>query len=95
MAKSVAKHNVMINNLLPGMHHTAAVEQRFGEIADQQGTSYDAVVEDWIREWRIPTEKFGNIDDFGAICAMFCSQYANYLTGQNLVIDGGATTATF
>lgn len=95
VAKSVAKSNVTINNLLPGMHHTAAAEQRFGEIAADRGTSYEAVVEDWIREWRIPAEKFGNIDDFGAICAMFCSQYACYLTGQSLVIDGGATTATF
>lgn len=95
VAKSVARHNVTINNLLPGMHHTAAAEQRFGEIAQEQGKSYDDVVQGWIREWRIPAEKFGDIDDFGAICALFCSQYANYLTGQSLVVDGGATTATF
>ncbi len=95
VAKSVARHNVTVNNLLPGMHHTATAEQRFGEIAREQGKSYDEVVESWIREWRIPAEKFGDIDDFGAICALFCSQHASYLTGQSLVVDGGATTATF
>ena len=48
-----------------------------------------------MREWRIPRETFGNIDDFGAICALFCSQQANYIVGQNLVVDGGVTNAIF
>jgi 3-oxoacyl-[acyl-carrier protein] reductase len=48
-----------------------------------------------IKEWGIPTERFGDIDDFGAICAMLCSQQANYIIGQNLCADGGATNSTF
>jgi 3-oxoacyl-[acyl-carrier protein] reductase len=95
IAKTVAKHNVTINNLLPGMHHTATSHERFSQIAEEQGSSYDEVVQDWINEWRIPAEKFGNIDDFGAICALFCSQQANYIVGQNLVVDGGVTNSTF
>jgi 3-oxoacyl-[acyl-carrier protein] reductase len=95
ISKVCAKHNVTINNLLPGMHHTAASRERFGELARAQGISYDEVVRDWIKEWRIPAEKFGDINDFGAICALFCSQQANYIIGQNLVIDGGVTNATF
>lgn len=95
IAKAVAKHNVCINNLLPGMHHTATAAERFGKMAEEQGTSYDQVVEDWIRDWRIPAEKFGDIDDFGALCAMFCSQQATYMIGQNLVVDGGVTNSTF
>ena len=95
VAKAVAKHNVTINNLLPGMHHTAAAEERFGQMAKEQGTSYDQVVDDWIREWRIPAEKFGDIDDFGSICALLCSAQASYIVGQSLVVDGGATTSTF
>lgn len=94
-AKAVARHNVTINNLLPGMHHTAAAQERFGQIARERGGSYEEVVQDWINEWRIPAEKFGNIDDFGAICALLCSAQANYIVGQNLVIDGGATNSTF
>ena len=74
---------------------TAAAEERFGQMAKEQGTSYDQVVEDWVREWRIPAEKFGNIDDFGAICALLCSAQASYIVGQSLVVDGGATTSTF
>jgi 3-oxoacyl-[acyl-carrier protein] reductase len=95
ISKTCAKHNVTINNLLPGMHHTATSAERFGAIARAQGKSYDQIVEDWIKEWRIPAEKFGDIDDFGAICALFCSQQANYIIGQNLIVDGGVTTSTF
>lgn len=95
VAKAVARHNVTVNNLLPGMHHTAAAEARFGQMADEQGLSYDAVVDNWVREWRIPTERFGDIDDFGAICALLCSRQANYIVGQSIVVDGGATNSTF
>ncbi len=94
-AKAVARYNVTINNLLPGMHHTAATEERLGQIARERGGSYEEAVQEWINEWRIPAEKFGSIDDFGAICALFCSAQANYIVGQNLVIDGGATNSTF
>ena len=95
VAKAVARHNVTINNLLPGMHHTAAAEARFGAIAREQNKSYEEVVDDWVHEWKIPAERFGDIDEFGAICALFCSRQASYIVGQNLVVDGGTTTATF
>ena len=95
VAKSVAKHNVVINNLLPGMHHTATAEERFGQMAKEQGKTYDDVVQDWIDDWGIPSNRFGDIDDFGAVCALFCSQQANYIIGQNLVVDGGVTNSTF
>lgn len=95
VAKAVAKHNVTVNNLLPGMHHTAAAEERFGEMAKEKGISYDEVVDEWVREWHIPTQRFGNIDDFGAVCALLCSAQANYIIGQSIVVDGGATNSTF
>ena len=93
-AKAVARNNVTINNLLPGMHHTAAAAERFGQMAREQGSSYEEVVDDWIREWRIPAERFGDIDDFGAICALLCSAQAGYIVGQSLVVDGGVTALT-
>ncbi|NQX87471.1 MAG: SDR family oxidoreductase [Halioglobus sp.] len=95
VAKAVAKHNVTINNLLPGMHHTATTQARFEQMAQAQGTSYEQVVADWVREWRIPSQRFGNIDEFGAICALFCSAYAGYIVGQSLVVDGGVSNSTF
>lgn len=95
VSKVVAKHNVIINNLLPGMHHSAFVEQQFNERAAAKGITYEEEVAEFSRIWRIAAERFGDCDDVGDFVAMFCSQQANYITGQSLVIDGGATTSTF
>ena len=95
VSKVVAKHNVIINNLLPGMHHSAFVETQFTERAHARGTTYEQEVAEFSREWRIAAGRFGDCDDVGAIVAMFCSEFTNYVTGQSLVIDGGATTSTF
>jgi len=95
VSKVVAQHNVVINNLLPGMHHSAFVEQQFTARAREKGTSYDEEVAEFSREWRIAAGRFGDCNDVGAFVAMFCSEQANYITGQSLVIDGGATTSTF
>lgn len=95
VSKVVAKHNVVINNLLPGMHHTATVEEQFNARAKARGISYKDEVAEFVRDWRIASGRFGDADDVGAFVAMFCSEFANYTTGQSLVIDGGATTSTF
>ena len=95
VARVVAPHNVMINNLLPGMHHTATVEEQFTARAQAKGTTYEEEVAQFAREWDIPSRRFGDADDVGAFVAMFCSEFANYTLGQSLVIDGGATRSTF
>ena len=95
VSKVVAKHNVMINNILPGMHHTATVQDLFSKRAAEKGSTYADEVAAFSKEWRIACDRFGDPDDVGAFVALFCSEFANYTTGQNLVIDGGATTSTF
>jgi 3-oxoacyl-[acyl-carrier protein] reductase len=42
-----------------------------------------------------PTKRFGHPDEFGATCAFLCSAQASYITGQNILIDGGAYPGTF
>ncbi|MGE0665352.1 MAG: SDR family oxidoreductase [Sphingomonadales bacterium] len=95
VAKKVAKHNVIINNILPGMFHTATIHDRMTERARENGTSYDEEVQKFVRDWRIPAGKFGDPDDLGAFCALFCSKYASFTVGQSLVIDGGLINSTF
>jgi 3-oxoacyl-[acyl-carrier protein] reductase len=95
VAKAVAKHNVMVNNILPGMHHTATIHERYTAAAAANGTTYEEEVQKFVDEWGIPANKFGDPDDVGAFVALFCSEFANYTTGQSLVIDGGITNATF
>jgi len=53
---------------------------------------------DAVREMRmksIPARRFGNPDEFGATCAFLCSAHASYITGQNVLIDGGAYPGTY
>lgn len=95
VSKAVAIHNVMINNILPGMFHTAGIEDNFNAMAEASGTSYHEEVAKFVKQIRIPAGKFGDADDLGAFVAMFCSEFANYMVGQSLAIDGGVTNATF
>jgi len=95
ISKRVAKDNVIINNILPGMFNTPTMAVRFGEDALRNGTSYEEETHKFVKKWNIPAGRFGNPDDLGAFCAMFCSEQANFTVGQNLVIDGGLIHGMF
>ena len=95
LSRDVVKHNVVINNLLPGMYHTATIYDRYSKIAEEQGISYEEAVINHAKRMRLPTGDFGNVDDFGAFAALLCSEMANYTVGQSIVMDGGVTNSTF
>lgn len=93
LARSVASHNVTVNNLLPGAFDTERLQKTMGSVARAEGISEEAA-----REWRlgtIPAGRFGDPAEFGAACAFLCSTHAGFITGQNLLIDGGAYPGTF
>lgn len=87
LARSVAEHNVTINNLLPGTFDTDRLKSNLAALARNSARDIGAVTE----EIRIanPTRRFGHPDEFGATCAFLCSAQAGYITGQNILIDGG------
>jgi 3-oxoacyl-[acyl-carrier protein] reductase len=93
VARQVAGQGVTINNLLPGAFATARLLSSFAPAAARAGVSVE-VVERQRRE-AIPAGRFGEPDEFGAACAWLCSVQAGYVTGQNLLIDGGAYPGTF
>jgi 3-oxoacyl-[acyl-carrier protein] reductase len=95
IAKQAARHNVVINNILPGMFHTASTLKTYSALAEENNSSYEEEISKAVGKLRIPVGDFGNPDDLGATVAFFCSQFANYTVGQSLVIDGGLTTSTF
>lgn len=95
LALRVAKHGVTLNNVLPGMFHTAFTQEQFGARAAANGTSYEHEVGRFADEYRIAAGRFGDSEDVGALVAWLCSQFAGYLTGQSIVMDGGATRSTF
>ncbi len=95
ISKKVARDNVIINNLLPGFHHTPSMDQILSTWAEQNGTTYQQELESLIERLRIPIKRLGNSDDFAAICAMFCSEFINGVVGQNLAVDGGISHGLF
>jgi 3-oxoacyl-[acyl-carrier protein] reductase len=95
VALRVARHGVTINNVLPGMFHTAFVQEQFGARALAAGTRYEDEVARFVEAYRIAARRFGDPQDVGALVAWLCSQFAGYITGQSIVIDGGATRSTF
>jgi 3-oxoacyl-[acyl-carrier protein] reductase len=89
----LASANVTINNLLPGAFDTDRLKGTMAGTAQKQGKPVEAVIE--ARKAAIPAKRFGTPEEFGAACAFLCSQQASYITGQNILTDGGAYPGTY
>ena len=89
----LASRNVTINALLPGPFDTDRLRATMAGAAAKTGKSLDEVMD--ARRKLNPTGRFGNAEEFGATCAFLCSQHAGYITGQNLLLDGGGFPGTF
>jgi len=90
---NIAARGVTINGLLPGAFDTDRLRGTMQGAATKTGQSLDAVMAK--RAAAIPAQRFGTADEFGAVCAFLCSLQAGYLTGQNILLDGGAYPGTF
>ena len=90
---SVARHGVTLNNLLPGKFDTDRLAATFTATAAQSGRSTQQVRE--AQQASVPAGRFGTAQEFGAICAFLCSVHAGYITGQNMLADGGFYPGTF
>jgi 3-oxoacyl-[acyl-carrier protein] reductase len=90
---SLAAKGVTINNLLPGAFDTDRLKGTLAGAAEKTGTTLEAVTEN--RRKGIPAQRFGTPQEFGAVCAFLSSQQAGYITGQNVLVDGGAYTGVY
>ena len=91
-SRQVAGKGVIINNLLPGIHATDRAVSLDTTIAAQEGITLEQAMDR--RAATIPAGRYGTAEEFGATCAFLCSQYAGYMVGQNILLDGGALNAT-
>ena len=92
LARKVARHNVAINNMLPGPFETDRLKSTSRAMAERTGRSFDEVHAE--RAAENPTRRFGTPEEFGATCAFLCSAQAGYIIGQNVILDGGSHMAT-
>jgi 3-oxoacyl-[acyl-carrier protein] reductase len=93
LARKTVEHNVTINNLLPGQFDTDRLQKTLGTSASAAGKSVEEMFE--ARRKQIPAKRFGHPAEFGAACAFLCSVHASYMTGQNVLLDGGNFPGTF
>lgn len=92
LARKTVRHNVTINNLLPGPFETDRLRQTIQSVADSSGRPFQEIWEE--RQAGNPAGRFGDPAEFGEACAFLCSRQAGYITGQNLLLDGGAFPGT-
>lgn len=93
LARETVARNVTINNILPGMFLTDRLKGTISSWAAAEGLTVEETAER--RQQGIPARRFGDPPEFGELCAFYCSAQAGYITGQNVLIDGGAYPGTF
>ena len=92
LSRQTVKHNVTINNLLPGPFETERLRKTMEGGAKAAGRSIDEEME--IRRKGNPAGRFGDPEEFGAACAFLCAAGSGFMTGQNILLDGGAYPGT-
>ena len=93
LSRQTVRHNVTINNILPGIFDSDAQKRHVRSMVSLTGKSFEQLWEERARE--TPAGRYGGVQEFGDYCAFLCSAQAGYITGQNLLIDGGAYPGTF
>ncbi|MDJ0947828.1 MAG: SDR family oxidoreductase [Alphaproteobacteria bacterium] len=92
IARETVRHNVTINGLLPGPFETDRLMSNLAARAKRDGRSFEDVVAE--RRAGNPAGRLGTPQEFGHACAFLCSAQAGFITGQNLLVDGGEFPGT-
>jgi 3-oxoacyl-[acyl-carrier protein] reductase len=87
LARKSAKSNVTINGILPGPFDTDRLRSTTQRAAEARKVALSVV--DAERKAAVPAGRVGTTEEFGAVVAFLCSKHAGFLTGQNVLIDGG------
>ena len=93
LARQTVTQNVTINNLLPGIFDSDAQREDVRAMLVPSGKTFDEVWQ--ARAASNPAKRFGRPPELGAYCAFLCSEHAGFITGQNLLVDGGSYPGTY
>lgn len=97
VSREVAKHGVIINNLLPGMFATEGAQEIMAAYAEAFGLEPkpEVVRAHFQATQPIPTGFMGEPDDLAPMAALLCSELSRFIVGQNIVVDGGQYNTIF
>jgi len=93
LARQTVARNVTINNLLPGIFDSDAQRRHIEGMLEPGGKTFDQIWRE--RAAANPAKRYGNPAELGAYCAFLCSTHAGFVTGQNILVDGGSYPGTF
>jgi 3-oxoacyl-[acyl-carrier protein] reductase len=91
LAREVADKGITVNNVLPGLMDTGALQRVYKAQSAREGISEDAAKARMAES--VPARRLGEAEDFGPVCAFLCSRHAAYITAQNVTVDGGLVKA--
>ena len=93
LARQTVRHGVTVNNILPGVFATDAQRRHIHGMLPDSDRTFDQLWEE--RGKNNPAGRYGQPEEVGALCAFLCSAHAGYITGQNILIDGGSYPGTY
>lgn len=93
MARELVPHNVTINTVCPGLFDTDALHTNLHGHAKRGNTTYEAIVQNRLEN--CPAGRFADPSECGDLIAYLCSAQAGFMTGQNIVNDGGVYQGLF
>ncbi|MFN0263195.1 SDR family oxidoreductase [Tepidamorphus sp. 3E244] len=91
LAREVAREGITVNNILPGLMDTGALQRVYDAQAAREDITPEAAKARMAES--VPMGRLGEAEDFGPVCGFLCSRLAGYVTGQNITVDGGLVRA--
>lgn len=92
ISNELARENILVNNVCPGMTRTERTIQLTEELAKREGVSFDEAMNH--REGEIPLGRFAEPEEIANLVVFLASEQASYITGTTIQVDGGAVRST-
>lgn len=93
IAAEYSQHNVTINNILPGPFDTYRIKIMTQVKAESNKRTFEEKLKIGVDQ--NPARRRGRPEECGAVRTFLCSSFSGFITGQNILIDGGSASTTF
>ncbi|UCG31999.1 MAG: SDR family oxidoreductase [Phycisphaerales bacterium] len=87
LSRELAPHNILVNNVAPGMFRTARHEELLESMATSQNRSPEEILQERVAQ--VPLGRMGDPDEHAHMITFLASERASYITGQTIAVDGG------